>query len=205
MQKNLKSRVTINRLCYKGLDVFTKKGYHNTSLDDILKELELSKGAFYHHFKSKEDYFIYIIQNLVVRKIFSLLIEPLDTHDNPIPVIVETIENALEPDKNNELAYGFLLSDFLAEFNNRNEEINKYLQDILSLWEVNLVSLLKKGKYDGHIARHVDCEGAAAYIIASYLGMRTLLKGSDSKQFVYRYIQQLKSYFNSLKPIAIYA
>ena len=28
-----------------------------------------------------------------------------------------------------------------------------------------------------YIARHVDCEGVATYIIASFLGMRTLLAG----------------------------
>lgn len=205
MERNLKSRMTINRLCYKGLDVFAKKGYRASSLDDILKELNLSKGAFYHHFKSKEEYFIYIVQNLVSRKVFSLLIEPLNTKDNPVPVILDTIEAALQPNAKNEMAYGFLMSDFLSEFDNKNDEIGKYLQDIISLWEVNLISLLKKGKLDGYFARHVDCEGVATFIIASYLGMRTTMKGSNSKQTVYQYMQQLKSYFNSLKPIQTYA
>jgi AcrR family transcriptional regulator len=35
--------------------VFTKKGYHDTTMDDIAKEIGVSKGALYSYFKSKED------------------------------------------------------------------------------------------------------------------------------------------------------
>ncbi|KAB5488825.1 MULTISPECIES: TetR/AcrR family transcriptional regulator [Flagellimonas] len=198
MEMTLKRRETMHRLCGKGLEIFHAKGYYNTSLDDILNELSLSKGAFYHHFKSKEDYFINIVQNLIVQKVYALLIEPLNTNENPLPVIIESLENALDPGKKNEMAYGFMLNDFLTEFNKRNEEISSQLKEIINVWEVNLVSLLKKGKLDGHIARHVDCEGVATYIIASYLGMRSLLMDSSNKQLRYQYIQQLKQYFNSI-------
>ncbi|MCY7507281.1 TetR/AcrR family transcriptional regulator [Bacillus pumilus] len=41
------------------LDVSTKlfqeKGFEKTSLQDIIQELNMSKGAIYHHFKSKEE------------------------------------------------------------------------------------------------------------------------------------------------------
>lgn len=198
MEMTLKRRETMHRLCGKGLEIFHAKGYYNTSLDDILNELSLSKGAFYHHFKSKEDYFINIVQNLIVQKVYALLIEPLNTNENPLPVIIESLENALDPGKKNEMAYGYMLNDFLTEFNKRNEEISSQLKEIINVWEVNLVSLLKKGKLDGHIARHVDCEGVATYIIASYLGMRSLLMDSSNKQLRYQYIQQLKQYFNSI-------
>ncbi len=199
MEMSLKRRETMHRLCAKGLEIFNEKGYYNTSLDDILTELNLSKGAFYHHFKSKEDYFITIVQNLMVQKVYALLVEPLDTFENPLPIIVESLENALEPGRQNEMAYGFMLNDFLTEFHKRNEEISRYLKDIINVWEVNLVSVLKKGKVDGHIARHVDCEGVATYIIALFMGMRTLMMDSSNRQLKYQYIQQLKQYFKSLE------
>lgn len=205
METTLKSRETMHRLCGKGLEIFNEKGYYNTSLDDILTQLSLSKGAFYHHFKSKEDYFISIVQNLIVQKVYALLVEPLNTEENPLPIIVESLENALEPGKKNEMAYGFMLNDFLTEFNKRNEEISGYLKHILNVWEVNLVSVLKKGKLDGYIARHVDCEGVATYIIASYLGMRSLMMDSSNRQLKYQYVQQLKHYFKSLEPQPVMA
>lgn len=35
--------------------LFTRKGYHDTKLDDILKAADVTTGAFFHHFRSKEE------------------------------------------------------------------------------------------------------------------------------------------------------
>lgn len=38
--------------------LFSRNGYHTTSMDDIVKESGLSKGAIYGYFKSKDDLFL---------------------------------------------------------------------------------------------------------------------------------------------------
>ena len=42
------------------LELFYRKGYENTTIKDIIDELGVSKGAFYHYFESKEDIIITI-------------------------------------------------------------------------------------------------------------------------------------------------
>lgn len=44
--------------------LFTEKGYDNTSLQDIISETGLSKGAIYHHFASKEEIFVRICNRI---------------------------------------------------------------------------------------------------------------------------------------------
>jgi AcrR family transcriptional regulator len=44
--------------------VFAKKGYHNTSVKDIVDEAEISVGSFYFYFKSKEEIFIKLYQKI---------------------------------------------------------------------------------------------------------------------------------------------
>ena len=199
MDKNLKRMATMHRMQVKGLELFYKQGYYNTSVDDILKSLSLSKGAFYHHFQSKEDFFISIVQNLIVKKVYSMLIEPVESCKNPLRTIEACFENAIETAQHNEMDYGFILSNFMTEFNKRNPEITKYLRDIYKVWEVNLVSTLQRGKSDGHIARHVDSEAVATYLISSYMGIRTLMVEGNCKVLRYQYMQQLKNYFKSLE------
>lgn len=189
---------TMHRMQVTGLALFYKNGFYNTSIDDILKELDLSKGAFYYHFKSKEDFFISILENLVVRKVYSMLIEPIEGHDNPLDLISNCIEEALQIAEHNENDYGFILNNFLNEFNGRNPQIMKYLNDILKIWEVNLVSSLQKGKFNGYVDRHVDCEGVASYIISSFLGVRTLMVEGSATALRYRYVQQLRFYFRAM-------
>ena len=188
----------MHRMQVTGLELFYKNGYYNTSIDDILKSLSLSKGAFYYHFQSKEDFFVSIVQNLIVRKVYSMLIEPIEGKENPFLVIEKCFENALETAEHNEMDYGFVLSNFISEFNRRNTVISNYLMDIYKVWEVNLISILQKGKSDGYVDRHVDSEGVATYLISSYMGVRTLMVQGNCRNLRYKYMQQLRQYFNSL-------
>ncbi len=189
----------MQRMQVTGLELFYKKGYYNTSVDDILKELSLSKGAFYYHFDSKEDFFTQIIENLLVRRVYSMLIEPIEGHDNALELITNCFENALETAVHNELDFGFVLNNFINEFNGRNENIMKHLNDILKIWEVNLVSAIQKGKFNGHIDRHVDAEGVALFLMSSYIGVRTIMVGNSPSARKYRFMAQLKQYFKSIE------
>ena len=56
MARNKYPEETIQRILDVSFKLFMEKGYETTSIQDILKELGgLTKGAIYHHFKSKED------------------------------------------------------------------------------------------------------------------------------------------------------
>ena len=199
MEKSLKRMATMQRMQTTGLNLFYKNGYYNTSVDDILKELSLSKGAFYYHFDSKEDFFIQIIEQLVVRKVYSMLIEPIEGHENTLELITNCFEDALETAVHNELDYGFLLNNFINEFNGRNPEIMKHLNEILRIWEVTLVSAIQRGKFNGHIDRHVDAEGVAVYLMSSFIGIRTLMVETAPSARKYRFMSQLRQYFKSIE------
>ncbi len=56
MSRNKYPEETVNLIIDVSLKLFLEKGYENTSVQDIINGLGgLSKGAIYHHFKSKED------------------------------------------------------------------------------------------------------------------------------------------------------
>tara|TARA_R110001583_G_scaffold59697_1_gene177513 strand:- start:96763 stop:97359 length:597 start_codon:yes stop_codon:yes gene_type:complete len=194
---------TMQRMQATGLEVFYSQGYYNTSVDDILKKLELSKGAFYYHFESKEDFFVQIIQNLLARKMYSSLIEPIEGHENPLNLITECFDEAMETAVHNEMDFGCILSNFLTEFNGKNEVIMHHLNEIVTVWEVNLISTLQKGKFNGHLDRHVDCEAVATFLMSSYFGIRTLMTGSSPSAKKYRFMTQLRMYFKSIEAKAV--
>ncbi len=199
MDKTRKRMETMHRMRAKGLELFYQKGYQATSINDVLNELSLSKGAFYHHFSSKEDFFISIIQNIVAKKMYAMFVDPLTHGESPVPAILNSIEKALQTAEHNQMDCGFVLANFLNEFNKDENEVIPYLRDILKLWEINLISLLKKGRTDGYIDWSVNCEEAASFIIASYMGIRTMMVGSNRKMVRYQYLQQLKAYLYAME------
>ena len=190
---------TMQRMQTTGLELFYANGYYNTSVDDILKKLELSKGAFYYHFDSKEDFFVQIIQNLLARKVYSSLIEPIEGHENPLILITNCFDEAMETAVHNEMDFGCILNNFLTEFNGKNEVIMYHLNEITTVWEVNLISALQKGKFNGYLDRHVDCEAVATFLMSSYFGVRTLMTGLSPSAKKYRFMTQLRMYFKSIE------
>lgn len=45
--------------------LFLEKGYSETTIEDILKSTNLSKGGFYHYYSSKEEVLSAIVSELV--------------------------------------------------------------------------------------------------------------------------------------------
>jgi AcrR family transcriptional regulator len=65
MARNKYPEETINQILTVALDLFIQKGYEQTSIQDIINELGgLTKGALYHHFKSKEEIMQAVIDHL---------------------------------------------------------------------------------------------------------------------------------------------
>lgn len=67
MARNKYPEVTVEKILDAAQRLFLEKGYDNTTIQDIVNELDgLSKGAVYHHFKSKEE-----IMNAVSDRMFT--------------------------------------------------------------------------------------------------------------------------------------
>lgn len=65
MPRNKHPEETINRILDVSLKLFMEKGYENTSIQNIIDNLGgLSKGAIYHHFKSKEDIAMAVVHRM---------------------------------------------------------------------------------------------------------------------------------------------
>ena len=46
------------------LKVMTEKGYYGSTMDDIVAESKMSKGAIYHYYKSKKEVYLGVIESL---------------------------------------------------------------------------------------------------------------------------------------------
>lgn len=75
MARNKHPEITEQRILDSAYKLFLKKGWENTTIQDIIDDLgDLTRGAFYHHFKSKED-----IIDAVTSRIF--------ISDNPFEIV----------------------------------------------------------------------------------------------------------------------
>lgn len=77
--------------------LFIEKGYQSVSIDEIARDARVTKGAFYHHFKSKSDLLLHCYE-IQLQKISTVLgnIEPLADKWEELRLVVRCFMNYLE-------------------------------------------------------------------------------------------------------------
>jgi len=81
---------TRQMLLESALALFGEKGFHATSVQEIVKSAGLTKGAFYHHFASKEDV-LRLIHDEFLEVQVALVEEIVATHDSPLDQLRELV------------------------------------------------------------------------------------------------------------------
>ncbi len=77
---------TRDRILREAARMFALKGFHDTKVDEIIKAAEVTSGAFFHHFKGKED----------------LGFSVIDHHMEERCRVLDRIENSLPTNGNND-------------------------------------------------------------------------------------------------------
>lgn len=97
MARNKYPEETVNLILDTATRLFVQKGYERTSIQDIINNLGgLSKGAIYHHFKSKEEILI-AVTNKMTEESNRMLFE---TRNNPDMTGKEKLKKLLEDSVN---------------------------------------------------------------------------------------------------------
>jgi len=81
-------RKTVKKLIGVSKQLFTERGYDNTTLEDVAKMAGLTRGALYHHFGGKKGLFQAVLEN-VLYDYFVQLEKKLMAFQNPWEKLLE--------------------------------------------------------------------------------------------------------------------
>ncbi len=62
MKREEKNQKTLESIFNSAIKFFGEKGYDGTSINDITKDANISKGIVYHYFKNKDELYIYCLE-----------------------------------------------------------------------------------------------------------------------------------------------
>jgi len=202
MTQEIKRKLTRQVLIDKGYELINMYGYYATSIDRIINEVNLTKGAFYYHFENKHHFMEAIIQERIEKEIHSEFIEPINKRGNPLYILEDLLQEKLINDKSLAQNLGSPLSNFIVQLSHVHNDYNlqNQLKDIVDQWKIALINLLYRGIEDGYLDRHINTEPVAEFIINSLEGVRTMKRMTNDKGMCFNYIEQFKAYLETLKP-----
>jgi AcrR family transcriptional regulator len=160
-----RSEETRSKITESAIRLFSTRGYNDASVDDICKDAGISKGAFYHHFASKQALFLALLDDWL-----------------------QTIDTAIEASKDKTVPETFMqMSDaFPYIFATAGENLPMFLEFWMQasrdekIWQASVApyrryqkhftSLIKKGVDEGSFVE-VNPEQASRMIISTAMGL----------------------------------
>jgi AcrR family transcriptional regulator len=160
-----RSEETQRQIIRSAIKLFSAHGYAAASVDMICKDAGISKGAFYHHFESKQALFLALLDGWLT-----------------------TIDKSIEASRENTVPETFILitEAFPYIFKTANEGLSMFLEFWLQasrdkkIWQAGITpyrryhkyftALIKKGVDEGSFVE-VDPELTARMIISMAMGL----------------------------------
>lgn len=171
MARNKHPEQTINLILDVALRLFMEKGYEHTSIQDIINQLGgLSKGAIYHHFKSKEDILVAVTDRMTEES-NRMLAVIRDRKDITGKEKLKTIfkESILRPVQNDMFTVAPDLSNNpRLIFSIFRETIDEAAPDYIE-------PIIKQGISDGSIQTDYPAELAELIILAANIWMNPMI------------------------------
>lgn len=196
MKKAETTRLTILQ---KAFELIYTKGYQTTSVDDILATTQVTKGAFYYHFKNKDEMGVAIINELMKPVLIKSFIEPLQHAENPLEAIYQLMYHLLMENDFLKVEYGCPAANFTQEMAPWNVDFSKALNDISRQWINIMTAVIEKGQQNGSVRKDVNAQQVTMFIMSGYWGIRNFGKLENSKKVYIPYLNELENYLNSLK------
>lgn len=199
MQQELKSEITKQLIIDKAFNLFYQNGFKTTSIDKIMKETTLSKGAFYHHYKSKKELGLEVISLKVEKRVVNGMIAPLKQPGNAYQIIKDVFTNRLKEFSINEKQQGCPMNNLINEIGNNEIAYQNALKNIIELWKTALVQIIERGKQEHTIKEDVSSQAVATYLISAFEGIRGIRKLYTNDTVLDEYISGLTFYLNQIK------
>ncbi|WP_311136917.1 TetR/AcrR family transcriptional regulator [Chryseobacterium luquanense] len=194
-----KSQETRLNILQKAFELIYQKGYQTTSVDEIIATTQVTKGAFYYHFKTKDEMGLAILNELMIPNFKNNFIQPFQTEGNPLDTIYNLLHYLLMESEDLKVEYGCPASNFTQEMAPWNIDFTKALNNLSLDWEKTMIDSIEKAKVDGVLKSDVNAKEVAVFVISGYWGVRNLGKLENSKSVYLIYLKGLKNYFESLK------
>ena len=196
---------TRERILECAFDEMYREGYGGASLDDILADSGVTKGALYHHFGSKAELAVAVIEEVIRPRFLALWIDPVVGTQDPVSALVDTLRTNLADVDDCFIQCGCPLNNLSQELSATDELFRKHLNGVFDQARRKLAEALTHGQQVGTVRLEVDPRAVATFILAGLEGLATTLKTSRDLGAALAAGEVFLHFLESLKPAAISA
>lgn len=169
-------KLTKEEIIKKSITVFREMGYYRTSMSDLATFCGLTKGAFYHHFKNKEEVMIKSLEmtsNWFKKNVFSIAYNEAIPNDDKLENMLDLYQKILFHEKGGCIFGNTILETMMVE-----STFKESAQDFFFVWKESLIEIFKN-KYPTTTAQEKSTQ-----VITNLQGAIILMILNDEPQYL---------------------
>jgi AcrR family transcriptional regulator len=207
MAKRLPSRrkrqpdVTRERLLQAAFEEIYRRGFQGASLDTILEQAGVTKGALYHHFPDKAALGYAVVDELVKDLLLDRWLGVLQEQPgDPLTALQGMLKERLTQLQPHEVELGCPLNNLGQEMSPLDERFRRRVAATFEIWIDGFTALLARGQKDGTVRLDVDARGVATFLVAAIEGSFGLAKSARSTSMLSSSLSVLSGFLECLRP-----
>ncbi len=196
MRNGQETREKLLQIAY---ELMHEHGFQGMRVDQVLKQSNLHKGAFYHHFSSKTELGYAVLEEKIRALMETVWLKPIAAMDNPIneiPSLLESLSTRATPLM---LEHGCPLNNLALEMSNLDEGFRERIDTNFKLWIKSLSEKLDEAKQKKYIRCEIDSEVVSRFVIAIIEGCISITKVEKTKLQFSACAPQLGNYLKTLQ------
>jgi len=163
------------------MQLFWRKGYESSSLQDLLGTMGLSKSSFYQTFTSKHVLFQQCIQHYRQSLTDEMQVQLQKTGSGKT-FITTLFHNVSNETTGPDARRGCLLMNTASEFAQSDPDIAKLVSSSIDKFTNVFELAIQQAQQQGDISSDKDSQTLATYLVSSMSGLRNMVKaGADRK------------------------
>ncbi|MFZ3175129.1 MAG: TetR/AcrR family transcriptional regulator [Thiobacillus sp.] len=163
------------------MQVFWRNGYENTSMQDLLDAMNLSKSSLYQAFGGKQALFERCMTRYGDEMIGSLR-DALQASPSGLGFIRQFLESVLDEARAVCEARGCLVLNTANEFARRNPQIANAVSQGLNRFHEVLQAAVVRAQQEGDIPPERNANMLATYLVSSMSGLKTMSKAGAGEK-----------------------
>lgn len=193
-----KAEVTRSDILRRGLELIYKQGYQSTSIDDILATTKVTKGAFYYHFRNKEEMGVALISESMQDEIWPHIEKSLSAGSDFRDNIYEMINGLLFEHPFMTVEHGCPAVNLIQEMAPLSEAFRTALIKSLNKWKRAIEAEIIRGQQAGQLGMAHDAKQIALNVITLYHGVRNMGK-LLGKTYYTSFLNEFRRYLDTLE------
>jgi len=182
VSSQIRGQKTRHRILTEAALLFHHKGYAATGLEDLLKESDATKGAFYHHFQSKKEVALAVIHEIVADKVRRRMIDPVIQSAQPVVAIRKVISALRKDIPEPDLLTGCPINNLSSELALQDKDFQNALAKIFHDWETAWTEALRRAWNSRNTYGYRDPREFSLFLIGSIEGAQAMAKAQQSRK-----------------------